>query len=195
MLEYNEITERKYVVLDGQPYEVLSSHVARTQQRKPTNQVKAKNLITGKLADFTFRSSDKVEEADIRKREIKYLYTNRGEIWFCEANDPGKRFKLGEEVVGGAMKFLKPNSLVEALVFDGPESDTEQEQIIGVKLPVKVDLKVTEAPPAVRGNTAQGGNKVITLETGATVNAPLFVKEGDIVRINTDTGEYTDRVS
>jgi elongation factor P len=186
MLEYNEITERKYVVIDGQPYEVLTSHVARTQQRKPTNQVKAKNLITGKLADFTFRSSDKVREADIIKRNIKYLYTNRGEIWFCEETDPSKRFKLEESVLGPAMRFMKPNSLVEALVFD--------EVIIGVKLPVKVDLKVTEAPPAIKGNTAQGGNKVITLETGATVNAPLFVKEGDTVRINTDTGEYSDRL-
>lgn len=186
MLEYNEITERKYVVIDGQPYEILSSHVARTQQRKPTNQVKAKNLITGKLADFTFRSSDKVKEADISKQNIKYLYTNRGEIWFCEESDPSKRFKLEEALVGPALRFMKPNSLVEALVFD--------EKIIGVKLPVKVDLKVTEAPPAIKGNTAQGGNKVITLETGATVNAPLFVKEGDMVRINTDTGEYTDRL-
>lgn len=186
MLEYNEITERKYVVLDGQPYEVLTSHVARTQQRKPTNQVKAKNLITGKLADFTFRSADKVKEADITKRDIKYLYTSRGEIWFCEETDPSKRFKLEESVLGPAMRFMKPNSLVEALVFD--------EKIIGVKLPVKVDLKVTEAPPAVRGDTSKGGNKVITLETGATINAPLFVKEGDIVRINTENGEYTDRL-
>lgn len=186
MLEYNEITERKYVVLEGQPYEVLTSHVARTQQRKPTNQVKAKNLITGKLADFTFRSSDKVKEADISKQEIKYLYTNRGEIWFCEEKDQSKRFKLALEIIGSAVRFLKPNSLVEALVFD--------EKIIGVKLPVKVDLKVTEAPPAVRGDTSKGGNKVITLETGATINAPLFVKEGDTVRINTDTGEYTDRL-
>ena len=186
MLEYNEITERKYVVIDGQPYEILSSHVARTQQRKPTNQVKAKNLITGKLADFTFRSSDKVKEADIVKRNIKYLYANRGEIWFCEESDPSKRFKLEEAILGPAMRFMKPNSLVEALVFD--------ETIIGVKLPVKVDLKVTEAPPAIKGNTAQGGNKVITLETGATVNAPLFVKEGDTVRVNTETGEYTDRL-
>ncbi len=187
MLEYSEITERKYVVLDGQPYEILSSHVARTQQRKPTNQVKAKNLITGKLADFTFRSSDKAKEADITKRNIRYLYSNRGEIWFCEESDPSKRFQLSEAVLGSAMRFLKVNSLVEALVFD--------DQVIGVKLPIKVDLKVTEAPPAVRGNTAQGGNKVITLETGTTVNAPLFVKEGDIVRVNTETGEYTDRVS
>ncbi len=186
MLEYNEITERKYVVLDGQPYEILTSHVARTQQRKPTNQVKAKNLITGKLADFTFRSSDKAKEADISKKDIKYLYTSRGEIWFCEEKDPSKRFKLTEELIGPAVRFLKPNSLVEALIFN--------EQVIGVKLPVKVDLKVTEAPPAVKGDTAKGGNKVITLETGATINAPLFVKEGDTVRINTDTGEYTDRL-
>jgi len=81
---------------------------------------------------------------------------------------------------------MKPNMIVEALVFD--------EKIIGIKLPIKMDLKVTEAPPAVKGNTAQGGSKQITLETGATLFAPLFINEGDIVRINTETGEYVERV-
>jgi len=187
MLEYNEITMRKYIVMDGQPYEVLSSHVARTQQRKPTNQVKAKNLITGKLSDFTFHASEKAEEAQIDSKEIKYLYTNKGEYWFCEAEDASKRFKLSEDVLGPKMKFLKTNSVIEAMVFD--------EQIIDVKLPIKVELKVTEAAPAVRGDTARSGNKQITLETGATLNVPMFINEGDIIRINTETGEYTERVT
>lgn len=186
MLEYNEITERKYIVMDGQPYEVLSSHVARTQQRKPTNQVKARNLITGKQADFTFRSSDKVNEAEIDEKEIKYLYFNKNEYWFCEASDPSKRFKLPEDVLGPKMKFLKTNSTISAILFS--------EQIIDVKIPVKVDLKVTDAPPAVKGDTAKGGNKQITLETGAVINGPLFINEGDVIRINTETGEYTERV-
>jgi elongation factor P len=187
MLEYNEVVERKYIVIGGEPYEVLSSHVFRKQQRKPVNAVKMKNLITGKVAEMSFHVSDKVEEADISTREIKYLYANKGEYWFCEANDPSKRFKLEEAVLGVGMKFIKPNSLLSALVFD--------EKIIGVKMPIKVELKVTEAQPAVRGDTAKGGNKIVTVETGATVTVPMFIKEGDILRINTDTGEYTDRVS
>lgn len=187
MLEYNEIVERKIIVVDEQPYEVVSSHVARTQQRKPTNQVKAKNLITGKLSDFTFRSTDKVEEADIEHKDVKYLYTNKGEFWFCEANDPSKRFPLPEAVLGDGMKYIKTNSIVPAIIFN--------DEIIGVKLPIKVDLKVTEAFPAVKGDTAKGGNKSVKLETGASVNVPMFIKEGDILRINTETGEYTDRVN
>ena len=89
---------------------------------------------------------------------------------------------------------MKPNMLVEALVFDDTSSELGAGKIIGIKIPIKMELKVTDAPPAVRGNTAQGGSKLITLETGTTLNAPLFINEGDIVRINTTTGEYVERV-
>ncbi len=187
MLEYNEVVERKYIVVEKEPYEVLSSHVFRKQQRKPVNAVKLKNLVTGKVSEISFHVSDKVEEADISTKEIKYLYTNRGEFWFCETSDPSKRFMLAESVLGEQMRFVKANSVIPALVFD--------EKIIGVKLPIKVDLKVTEANPAVRGDTVKGGNKQVKLETGATLLVPMFVEEGDVVRINTETGEYTDRVS
>lgn len=187
MLTYDEVVERAYIIYEGDPYEVLSSHVFRKQQRKPVNAVKMRNLITGKVTETSFHVSDKVKEADISTKEIKYLYYNKGEYWFCEANDPSKRFKLEEAVLGNRMKFVKPNSTVPALVFD--------EKIIDVKLPIKVDLKVTEADPAVRGDTVKGGNKLVTLETGATLSVPMFVKEGDVVRINTETGDYTDRVS
>ena len=187
MLEYNEVTERKYIVLDGQPYEVLSSHVFRMQQRKPVNATKLKNLITGKIKEYSFHVSEKVEEADMNTKEIKYLYASKGEFWFCEATDPSKRFKLTEDVIGQAIKFVKTNSLVNALVFD--------EQIIGVKLPIKVELKVTEAADAVKGNTVQGGTKSVKLETGADIQVPMFVNQGDIIRVNTETGDYTERVS
>ncbi len=85
------------------------------------------------------------------------------------------------------MKFIRPNSVIEAKLFE--------DKIFGIELPVKVELKVTEAPPAVRGDTAKGGNKLVTLETGATITAPMFINEGDIIRINTETGEYVERVS
>lgn len=185
MLEYNEIVERKYIVMDGSPYEVIDSHVFRKQQRKPVNATKLKNLITGKVAEVSFHVSEKVEEAEISKKDAKFLYTNKGEYWFCEPQDPSKRFKLEEEMIGSGAKFLKPNSTVSVLVFD--------EKIIGVKLPIKVDLKVTEAHDATKGNTAQGATKEVKVETGASVYVPMFIKEGEMIRINTETGDYVER--
>ena len=186
MLEYNEITQRKYILIDDEPFEVLDSHVFRKQQRKPVNQVKLRSLLSGRIMERSFHQSEKAEEAELSTKEVKFLYTNRGEHWFCEANDPSKRFKLEEAMLGPAFRFIKANSVIEALVFD--------EKIIGVKVPIKVELKVTDAPPAVKGDTAKGGNKQITLETGAVINAPLFVAPGDIIKINTDTGEYVERM-
>jgi len=187
MLNYNEITKGKFITLDDAPYETLSSHIFRKQQRKPVNQVKIKNLITGKVIEKSFHQSDNVEEASIENETIVYIYNNKGEFWFRDANDKSKRFNLSNEIIGEQMKFIKENSEITALVFN--------EKIIDIKIPIKTDLKVTEAPPATKGNTAQGANKQITLETGAVINAPLFINEGDIVRVNTETGEYTERVN
>jgi len=186
-LEYDEIKERKYIVLDGEPWEVLTSHVFRKQQRKPVNAVKLKNLISGKVTEKSFHVSEKVEQAEIDSKEVKFLYENRGEFWFCEPADPSKRFKIEESFLGNRSKFLKANSIVKLLTFD--------ERTIGIDMPIKVDLKVTEAHPAVKGNTAQGGTKVVTLETGAEIQVPMFIKEGEIIRINSETGEYAERVA
>jgi len=186
MLEYNEIKEGKVIILDGEPWEVINSHVFRKQQRKPVNATKLKNLISGRVTERSFHVSEKAEEAEITTKDIKYLYTNKGEWWFCEANDPSKRFSMSEGAVGTGSKFLKQNSIVQAVVYD--------EKIIGVKLPIKVELKVIEAHPAVKGNTAQGGTKAVKLETGAEIQVPMFVKEGDVLRINTETGQYTERL-
>lgn len=191
MLEYNEIVERKYIIFNNEPYEVLSSHSFRKQMRKPVNATKLRNMITGKIVEQSFHQSEKVEEADITTKEAKYLYTNRGEFWFADPKDPSKRFKIEESLIGSQSKFLKPNSVVEVLVFT--RDDEEEGQMIGTKLPIKVELKVVEAPPAVKGDTATSGTKQITLETGAIINAPLFVNEGDTVIVNTLTGEYTER--
>lgn len=186
MLEYNEILPKKVVLLDGQPYEVLDAHVFRKQQRKPVNQTKLRHLITGKVTEQAFHVSEKVEEADLSTKSVKYLYQNRGEWWFCADNNPSDRFKLAEETIGAQAQFLKPNTVLDALVFD--------EEIIGLKMPIKIDLLVKDSPPAVRGNTVQGGSKEIVLETGARVQAPMFINEGDLVRINTELGTYVERV-
>lgn len=185
MLAYNEVLQRKYIIYEGAPYEVLDAHIFRMQQRKPVNQTKLKNLITGKVTEVTFHQQDKLEEADLTTKEVKYLYTNRDEYWFCDVKDPSKRFKLEATLLGDGMKFIKANSLIDAMVFE--------ENIIGVKLPIKVELKVSEAPPAVKGDTAKGGSKQATLETGAIINVPLFINEGEVIIINTETGDYVER--
>jgi elongation factor P len=119
-------------------------------------------------------------------KDIKFIYEAKGEYWFHEDGNPSKRFALKEEQIGYGSQFLKKDAIAKAMVFD--------EKIIGLKMPVKVELKVTEAPPNMRGNTAQGGNKVVKVETGATVNAPLFIDEGDTIVVNTENGEYVSRV-
>ena len=194
MLEYSEIKEGKYIVFEDEPWEVIDSHVFRKQQRKPVNATKLRSLLTGRVTEHSFHVSDKVNEADISKKEVKYLYTNRDEYWFSEANDPSKRFKLPEEMIGMAAKFLKPNILVDAMLFDDPSTSSGQAKIIGLKLPIKMELKVTEAHETTKGNTAQGATKAVVLETGAEIQVPMFIKEGDVVRVNTETGAYTDRV-
>jgi elongation factor P len=186
MLNYNELKPGEYIVIDGQPYVVLEFNFLRMQQRKPVVQTKIKNLITGKIIERSFQSSDKLEEAEIETKLIKYLYNHRGEFWFCEESNPGARFKIEEKMIGDSADLIKSNSLVDSVVF--------KNQIINIKLPVKVELKVIEASPATKGNTAQGGTKQVKLETGAFINTPLFIKEGDVIRINTATREYVERV-
>ena len=127
-----------------------------------------------------------IYESEIDKQLIIFLYTNKGEYWFRDKQDAKMRFALTEEQIGEGAKFLKPNTIVDAVVFDNT--------IISLRMPIKVELLVKEAPPALRGNTAQGGTKQITLETGAVINAPLFVNEGDLIRVNTELGSYVERV-
>ncbi|MEK7115715.1 MAG: hypothetical protein AAB862_02085 [Patescibacteria group bacterium] len=193
MLEYNEIRGGKYILYNNEPFEVLESHVARTQQRKPQNQTKLRSLLSGRVVSATFHASDKVTEADIGSKKIKFLYHNRGEFWFCEINDPSRRFSLEENLIGEPAKFLKGNTMVDALTFT--EDDEDEPKIIRIKLPIKVELAIKDAPPGIKGNTASGGGKSAILETGTSVTVPFFVNVGDIIRVNTETGEYVERVS
>src|SRR5271170_5647170 len=112
MLAYNEITVRKYIIFEDEPYEVLSSHVFRKQQRKPVNATKLKNLVTGKVTEYSFHQSEKAAQAEIDSRESKFLYANRGEYWFVDPTDPSKRWSVSEEIVGPRGKYLKPNSIL-----------------------------------------------------------------------------------
>jgi elongation factor P len=190
-LEYSAIREKKIIIYADEPCEVVESHVARTQQRKPQNQVKLRSLISGKVFPATFHVSDSADEADVERREITFLYHNKNEFWFCDPNDKSNRFKLDETLMGNSAKFLKQNANVTALVWT---NEDDQEKIIKITLPIKMNFKVKEAPPAVRGDTSKSGNKIIVLENGATISAPMFVNEGDTVSVNTENGEYVERV-
>jgi len=186
MLSYNELRPGVFFILDGQPYEVLEFAFLRMQQRKPVAQTRIKNLISNKIISRNFQPNETFEAADINYKDVKFLYSHRGKFVFSEKNDPAKRFELGEEQIGELAKFLKTDSEVEMIEFEG--------KIINIALPIKMEFKVTEAPPGLRGDTAQGGVKAVKIETGAMINAPLFINEGDIIRINTQTGDYVERV-
>ena len=189
-LAYNEIKERKIILWNGEPFLVLESHVARTQQRKPQNQVKMRSLVNGRAVNETFRSSDVVDEADIEKKETKFIYENRGEYWFCDPDDPKNRFQISKDVIGDQnAKFLKENETVKSMIF----RDGDNEQIIGVDLPIKMTFVVKDAPTNIKGDTATGGNKQVTLENGTTILVPLFIEAGEKVVVNTQTGEYVER--
>lgn len=188
-LDYDEIKPRKFIIFGEEPYEILESHVARTQKRKPQNQVRMRNMLNGKVVPGTFHASDTAEEADISKREALFLYANKGEYWFCDPKDRAKRFQIDENVIGDATRFLKENTLVDTKIF---EYDDE-ERVIGVMLPIKMTFLVKEAPPAIKGNTASGGGKLVTIETGAQITTPLFIEAGEKIVVNTETGEYVER--
>lgn len=186
MLAYNEVLPKKLIIHDGEPYEVVSAWVFRKQQRKPVNQTKLRNLKTGSMTEVTFHQPDKIEEADVEARPAVFIFHKNGDWTFHEASDRSKRFTLDDEHIGADGRYLKDGTEVEVRWFEGAP--------IQVKLPIKVELKVTEAPPNVKGNTAQGGNKVVTLETGATIQVPMFIEAGATIRINTETGDYVERV-
>jgi elongation factor P len=186
ILSYNEIVQKKVIDYNNEPYEVLSSHVFRMQQRKPVNQTKLRHLVTGKVIEISFHQNESAPESDISTTKAAYLYTNRNESWFAESGNPKNRFSFPEDSVHDKVMWLKPNAEVEVLLYN--------EKPVNIKIPIKVDLKVTDAPPAVKGDTATGGSKQVTLESGATILTPLFINPGDVLRINTDSGEYTERV-
>ena len=188
-LDYDEIKQRKHIIVDGMPFEILESHVARTQKRKPQNQVRMRNMLNGKVIPGTFHASDTAEEAEISKREAIFLFANKGEYWFCDPSDRAKRFQIDADVIGDPIKFLKDNTVVDIKIFEYED----EERVIGVTLPVKMTFEVKEAPPSMRGNTAAGGGKLVTIETGAQITTPLFIEAGEMIIVNTDTGEYVER--
>ena len=186
MLSYTDLKKGTLFVMDGDPYEVADSSFSRMQQRKAVVSAKIRNLRTGKIVDRSFQPSDSFEEANVAKRPLLFLYSHRGEFVFCDPKDRSRRSSLTEAIVGERAKWLKPNTEVTALYFD--------DDLLTFTLPIKMDFKVTEAPPGEKGDRAQSGTKTVTIETGAVIQVPLFINQDDIIRVNTELGEYTERM-
>lgn len=187
MLSYNEIKQKIYIELEGEPYEVLSSDVFRKQKRKPVNQTKLKNLISGRVLERSFHSSETAKEAELETKLLKYLYKKNDDVWLSSLEDPKDRFSIPYSLIEPQLSYIKEGDSIQAILFN--------EKIISFKLPIKLSLLVKEAPPGTKGNTASGGNKVVILETGLKITTPLFIKAGDIIEINTQKGEYIGRVN
>ena len=185
MINHSELRKGARIIIEGQPYEILESNPMKKAQRRVVIQSRIRNLITGNVIFRNFHQGDVFEEAKILKMEVKFLYQHHDQYFFSEKKDPSKRFSLILEQIGSPAQFLKANQEVEALVSEG--------KVINVSLPIKIQLKVTEAPPGVKGERAQSGTKTAILETGAKINVPLFIEEGEIIEVNTETGEYVKR--
>lgn len=145
---------------------------------------KLKNVETGQVVEKTFRAGEKVGKATLDRREMQYLY-KEGKDYVMMDNETYEQLQLTEDQIGQGIKYLKENMIVQVLMHNG--------RIIGVDLPAHVILEVTDTPPSEKGNTAQGGTKPATLETGAVVNVPFFISNGDKIRVDTRTNEYLDR--
>ncbi|HPL56238.1 MAG TPA: elongation factor P [bacterium] len=149
--------------------------------------LKMRGLISGTIYETTLKGNDSLPEAEIKRSKAQFLYGDQEKLHFMKQDD-FDQISLSKKIVGRQSDFLKEETEVDIISFEG--------KAINVQLPVKVDLRVTYAEPAVRGNTAQGNvTKPVELETGAKINAPLFIKNGDTVRVNTETGQYVERVN
>lgn len=188
MLTYTDLKPGTNFIKDGEPYAVLKYTHVKKQRGAPVVQLEIKNLISGKTKELTARQKEKFEETEIEEVPSEFIYykERNGEYWFKREDNPSDRFFLSEEQVKDSKKYLKQGLEVKVLKFKG--------EPVNLKLPVKVDLEVIQAPPAVKGNTAEGGTKRVEVETGCKITTPLFVEKGDVIRVNTETGEYAERV-
>lgn len=185
MLSYTDLKKGTLFILDGEPYIVLGTDFVRMQQRKPVVQAKIRSLRSGKVLERTFQPSDTFEEAEVEKRPLTFLYAHRGDYVFSDKTIKN-RLTLKEMALGDKVNWLKPNTDLTAVFF--------KNELMAVELPIKVDFKVIEAPPGVQGDRSSAGTKSATIETGVVIQVPLFINTGDVIRINTETGEYVERV-
>ncbi|WP_018953186.1 elongation factor P [Thioalkalivibrio sulfidiphilus] len=173
------------ILMDGDPYVIIENEFVKPGKGQAFNRVKVRNLKTGRVLEKTFKSGDSVEAADVMDTNMQYLYTD-GEFWHFMVPDTFEQHAAGEAAVADAIKWLKEQDMCVVTLWNGVP--------LAVSPPNFVELTITQCDPGVRGDTAQGGTKPATLETGAVVKVPLFVEEGEKVRVDTRTGEYVSRV-
>ncbi|HYW05141.1 MAG TPA: elongation factor P [Gammaproteobacteria bacterium] len=172
------------IMLDGAPCAIVENEFVKPGKGQAFNRVKVRNLRTGRVVERTFKSGDTVEAADVLELELQYLYAD-GEFWHFM--DPGsfEQYAASKEAVGEAAQWLKEQDMCQVTLWDGAP--------LTVSAPSFVTLRITETDPGVRGDTSSGGSKPATLETGAVVRVPLFIEEGERIKVDTRTGEYVGR--
>ena len=184
MLTISDIRKGKMLVLDGEPYLVASAEFLRKQQRRPVVRTILKHIKTGQTREHSFQQSDKVPEADIEKKAYQFLYTDGTTYTFMD-QQTYDQVELSEDAVSEMAKFLLEGQEAEIVFFEN--------QPVSIDLPIKISRKVIEAPPGVRGDTSTNVTKDIIIEGGVKMKAPLFIQEGDMIRVDTRTGEYLER--
>lgn len=184
MLSLNEIKIGSILEINNEPFVVVKADHHKMGRGGAVLKTKLKNLIYGNALERTFQGSDKVEKADTEKKKANFMYKDADNANFMD-NDTYEQFTIAMDQVAEKLKFIKDGTDVDVLYFDG--------KAVAMDPPVKVELLVTSSPPGVKGNSAGNVTKQIEVETGETINAPMFINEGDVIRINTDTGEYVER--
>lgn len=173
------------IEIDGDPWVIVSAQHVKPGKGVAFVKTRMRNLITGRTLERNFRSGDKVGVPDLQHREMQYLY-NDGESWVFMDNDNYEQLNLPKDAVEEALPFLIDNISAEILFFEG--------KAISIDLPNFVEIQITQCDPGVKGDTAQGGSKPATLSTGYTLNVPLYIQEGEMIKVDTRTGEFSERV-
>lgn len=181
----NEFRSGLKLMIGGDPYNIVENEFVKPGKGQAFNRVKLRNLKTGRVVDKTFKSGENVEAADVMDVDMQYLYTD-GEFWHFMEPTTFEQYAAPEIVVGDAAKWMKDQDTCVVTLWDGSP--------LSVMPPNFVELKIAQTDPGVRGDTATGGSKPATLETGAVVKVPLFIEEGEMLKIDTRTGEYVSRV-
>ncbi len=184
MLSLSEIKIGKVIIANNEPYIVVKAEHHKMGRGGAVLKTKLKNLISGNALERTFQGNDKAEEADINRKKANYMYKDERDAYLMD-NESFEQFNVPLDQVGDQIRFLKEGIDVDVLYFNG--------QPVAIDLPIKMTFKVTSAPPGVKGNSAGNVQKQIELETGAVINAPMFINEGDLIKVNTETGEYVER--
>jgi elongation factor P len=185
MISANDLRRGTTFEMDGELYQVVEYQHSFIGRGSANVRVKMRNLRTGAITDRTFSPSDRINDVRLELREVQYLY-NDGTLYYFMDTETYEQPALSAELLGGAVDYLTENMTLQISTHEGEPID--------IVLPITVELKVIEAPPGFAGDTATGATKQVTLETGLKVTAPLFVEEGDIVRVDTRTGEYLARL-